>query len=136
MKTFVIHLARATTRQPQADRLLAQAPFPAEILDAVDGHMLSERDRHRFQSGLYAPPYPFRLTDGEIGVFLSHRTAWARIVEEHLPCALILEDDVALAPGFEGGGSRLCGRTYRHARLHPVSDPPPARCRPRCGAGR
>ncbi|MBC6442316.1 MAG: glycosyltransferase family 25 protein [Rhodobacteraceae bacterium] len=73
MKTFVIHLARATARRTQADRLLAQAPFPAEILDAVDG--TAHGGTGRVRPGLYAPPYPFRLTQGEIGVFLSHRMA-------------------------------------------------------------
>lgn len=96
MKTFVIHLARATARRPQVDRLLSDAPWPAEILPAVDGSALDEWPiLPRF-----TPRYPFDLRAGEVGCFLSHRAAWQKIVDEGLEAALILEDDVALDDGF------------------------------------
>ncbi|NNK79332.1 MAG: glycosyltransferase family 25 protein [Litoreibacter sp.] len=99
-KTFVIHLARATGRRARVEELLRQSPYPAKILDACDGAKLSPADRTAVYPGtdLHVPRYPFPLSDGEIGCFLSHRRAWERIVSEGLPHALILEDDVAVDP--------------------------------------
>lgn len=97
VKTLVIHLDRAVGRRAQVDRLLAEAPWPAEILPAVDGAALEDWPvLPRFR-----PRYPFTLRAGEVGCFLSHRAAWQRIVDEGWNAALILEDDVALEPGFD-----------------------------------
>lgn len=96
LRTFVIHLARAEARRPLVERLLAEAPFPGEVLEAVDGTAVSPWPI----APRYRPAYPFALGPGEVGCFLSHRAAWARIVGLGLEAALILEDDVALEPGF------------------------------------
>ncbi|MFY0693322.1 MAG: glycosyltransferase family 25 protein [Paracoccaceae bacterium] len=100
-KTFVIHLARATGRRARVGELLRQSPYAAEILDACDGAQLSAEERDAVYPGrdLHEPRYPFALSDGEIGCFLSHRRAWARIVSEDLPYAMILEDDVEIDAG-------------------------------------
>ena len=37
------------------------------------------------------------LSQGEVGIWLSHLTAWHDIVESGLPFALVLEDDVVLS---------------------------------------
>ena len=96
VKTFVIHLERATARRAQVAQLLDRAPFPADVLIAVDGSALSDWPvARRFQ-----PRYPFSLGPGEVGCFLSHRLAWQRMLDEGLEAALILEDDVALEDGF------------------------------------
>ncbi len=44
MKTFVIHLERATARRPQVDHILQAAPN-AEVLPACDGSALTEIER-------------------------------------------------------------------------------------------
>lgn len=96
MKTFVIHLDRASARKPQVAELLAAAPYPAEVLPAVDGAALDN-----WPLGDWATPrYPFELRAGEVGCFLSHRVAWQRILDEGLDGALVLEDDVELEDGF------------------------------------
>ena len=102
IETLVIHLARATGRRTQVEALLAGTPYPARILDAVDGAAVAEDVRAAVMSGrvLFAPTYPFALSAGEYGCFMSHRAAWAAILEEGLDAALILEDDVALVEGF------------------------------------
>ena len=38
------------------------------------------------------------LTATEIGVFLSHRAAWRRIVDENLDFAFVFEDDAQIDP--------------------------------------
>ncbi|OLY80864.1 putative inactive glycosyltransferase 25 family member 3 [Smittium mucronatum] len=40
------------------------------------------------------------ISPGAIGCWLSHRELWSRIVEENIKSALIFEDDVDLASGF------------------------------------
>lgn len=106
MKTFVIHLERASARQAQVAELLDTAPYPAEVLPAVDGSALEH-----WPLGDWAEPrYPFALRAGEVGCFLSHRAAWRRIVDDKLEGALIVEDDVA----FESGFAEVADMAARH----------------------
>lgn len=103
IEAFIIHLARATARRPQVDRILAASPVPATIIDAVDGRGLSsqEIDAVYSRQSLHAPRYPFTMAVGEIGCFLSHRRAWQAIVDKGLEAGLIIEDDVEIdAPVF------------------------------------
>lgn len=71
----------------------------SEVLAAVDGARLSPQEvdqayaRRRFR-----PIYPFPLTRTEVGVFLSHRSAWRRIVDDALDFAFIFEDDAEIDP--------------------------------------
>ena len=71
----------------------------SEVLAAVDGAGLSQQEvdqayaRRRFR-----PTYPFPLTRTEVGVFLSHRLAWRRIVDDALDFAFIFEDDAEIDP--------------------------------------
>lgn len=114
VRGFVIHLARAVQRRAHVDRLVEEASCPMEIFDAVDGAGLTVADLRAFFSAepLFSPPYPFEIGRGEIACFLSHRALWRRMVEEGLDQALILEDDVALAPGFDAAlalASRFAG---------------------------
>ena len=101
IKTFVIHLARATARREQVQRLLDGSPWEAEILPACDGTTLgAEADRLYPGKVLHAPRYPFVLSKGEIACFESHRRAWQKIVDEGLEAGFILEDDADYLPNF------------------------------------
>ena len=94
---FVIHLARATRRRPQVETLRRSLPMPVHVLDAVDGRaMTPDEVASVYRPRLYRPFYPFALSAGEIGCFLSHRRAWREIVERGLDAGLIVEDDVAV----------------------------------------
>lgn len=103
IETFVIHLARATGRRAQVDKLLSGTPYPSRILPAVDGSNVSAKDRSKFvaEAPMFLPHYPFSLNAGEYGCFQSHRSVWQAVIDEDLDAGLILEDDVALQPGFE-----------------------------------
>lgn len=96
MKTFVIHLERATARRAQVDQLLRDAPFPAEVFPAIEGVKVANPPI----APRYSPRYPFAMGGGEIGCFLSHRAIWQKLTQSGDDAALILEDDVALDPGF------------------------------------
>jgi GR25 family glycosyltransferase involved in LPS biosynthesis len=98
-KAFVIHLERATGRRPNVEALQAALPMPSEILSAVDGRLLPpDAVDAAYVRARYAPRYPFALGLPEIGVFLSHRAAWRRIVDERLDYAVVFEDDAAVDP--------------------------------------
>ena len=102
IETLVIHLARAEGRRSQVDKLLVGTPYPARVLDAVDGEQIPSAERNATIASrpLFSPPYPFPLGSGEYGCFQSHRKAWQLILDEGMDAALILEDDVALTPLF------------------------------------
>lgn len=98
IKTFVIHLERATGRRAQVAHLLKTTPYHAEILPAVDGAKLSaaEQGAAYSKTPLHTPSYPFALNASEIGCFMSHRAAWQKILDDNLDAALVLEDDVQI----------------------------------------
>jgi glycosyl transferase family 25 len=97
---FIIHLARATARKPAVEAMRRDAPCPMEVFDAVDGSAMEPPAlRARVRSTLaLRPAYPFDLSVGEIACFLSHRAIWTRMVAEHIPAALVLEDDAVIDP--------------------------------------
>jgi glycosyl transferase, family 25 len=98
-KAFILHLERATSRAATVQSLSASVAIESEVLAAVDGARLSQQEvdqayaRRRFR-----PTYPFPLTRTEVGVFLSHRLAWRRIVNDALDFAFIFEDDAEIDP--------------------------------------
>jgi glycosyl transferase, family 25 len=98
-KAFILHLERASSRGATVQLLRAGLPIESEVLAAVDGARLTPQEvdqaytRRRFR-----PTYPFPLTRTEVGVFLSHRLAWRRIVDDALDFAFIFEDDAEIDP--------------------------------------
>lgn len=100
MNTLIIHLPGDERRAPNVAQLMSVLP-EAQVLDAVRGTDVLARGSFPVARGdLHRPGYPFALRAGEVGCFLSHRAAWARIVAEGWDYALILEDDAALDPGL------------------------------------
>lgn len=97
-KCFIIHLNRASKRKLTVDKIVSDMTLETEIIDAVDGHNLSDAqlNHHISDKKLFNPPYPFLLNKGEVGCFLSHRLAWQKIVDQKLIGALIIEDDVKI----------------------------------------
>ncbi|HEV7479786.1 MAG TPA: glycosyltransferase family 25 protein [Roseiarcus sp.] len=98
-KAFILHLERARSRAATVRSLRASLGIESEVLGAIDGPCLTPQEvdqayaRRRFR-----PTYPFPLTRTEVGVFLSHRLAWRRIVDDALDFAFIFEDDAEIDP--------------------------------------
>ena len=93
LPTFVLNLAASVGRRQHVRGQLKRAHLLDETrwVSAVDGSLLSPRvTRATLREGAV-------LSQGEVGIWLSHLTAWHDIVEEGLPYALVLEDDVILA---------------------------------------
>ncbi|MEN5275891.1 glycosyltransferase family 25 protein [Brucella sp. TWI432] len=110
IKALIIHLARATDRRPQVEKLIQQLHVKAEIIDAVDSRTLSDAEIKRvYRRKLHAPRYPFELSKNEIACFLSHRKAWQAIVDQKLDAGFIIEDDIELTDVF-------------HAAFHAVTN--------------
>lgn len=99
---YIISLRRAEERFEHVQRVIAKCPIECQRWDAVDGRLLSDTQiAEVYREELHQPRYPFRLTRGEIGCFLSHRSVWQQIACATLPGALIVEDDIDLLPGFD-----------------------------------
>jgi GR25 family glycosyltransferase involved in LPS biosynthesis len=100
-RSYIIHLDGSAARRPLVEALMARLP-DAEVLAAVDGRVLSDAERAAIcVPMLHRPRYPFPPRPGEVGCFLSHRKAWERIVASGDEAALIVEDDIVPAEGFD-----------------------------------
>ncbi|MBQ0709411.1 MULTISPECIES: glycosyltransferase family 25 protein [unclassified Ochrobactrum] len=109
VKAFIIHLERATDRQPQVQELIRELPIETEIVNAIDGRTLDTQTINRvYRRSAHSPRYPFALSTNEIACFLSHRKAWQAIVDQRLDAGLVLEDDVELTPEFAAAYSMAC----------------------------
>lgn len=98
---FVISLHRSRQRRRHVQRLIKSCPVPCQRLDAVDGYRLDEEEiAEVYRPKRHRPHYPFELSPGEIGCFLSHRRVWQKMVDELISSALVLEDDIELRPAF------------------------------------
>jgi glycosyl transferase, family 25 len=98
-KAFILHLERAIARRPNVQSLIDALPIESEVVAAVDGARLSPQEIDRaYAPRRFEPRYPFALTRTEVAVFLSHRSAWRRIVDEALDFAFIFEDDAEVDP--------------------------------------
>lgn len=124
MRSFIIHMSSSTARRPNAERLLQDLP-QAELVEAVDGRDPKQVVGVQVHPGnLFAPAYPFALRPPEIGVFLSHRKCWQRLIDSEDDFALIAEDDLAVSPERLARALALVdahGTTDMYIRL-PVKD--------------
>ena len=92
---FIIHLEKAHSRRGNVKQLLSACPIPASIHPAIDGSSLTGKEIDQvYRVNLHQPTYPFTLKAGEIGVFLSYRAVWKRMLDKKLDVALLIEDDV------------------------------------------
>ncbi|MFD0858672.1 glycosyltransferase family 25 protein [Roseovarius aquimarinus] len=93
---FIIHLERAHERAAQVAATQDALPLRCRVMPAVDGQAMTEAEARAHVPGLLPPRYPFALRPSEVATFHSHRACWRRIVDEGLPAALILEDDLEI----------------------------------------
>lgn len=95
---FLINMDRSRDRLRAATRQLNAAGVPFVRVAAVDGGVV---DRSALATSGDATGWCTRFcTDGMLGCALSHIGVWKRVRDDDLPCALVLEDDVELVPGF------------------------------------
>ncbi len=99
---YIIHLKRSVARAENVAELKSRCPVPTYVHDATDGSALDQADISKcYREAIHVPKYPFSLRSSEIGLFVSHRSCWERLVSDDVDAALILEDDVRLEENFD-----------------------------------
>lgn len=102
MKVFLINLDVDKERLAVADAQLQRLGVEYERIPAVYGKALSEAERRvavnrfRWWCAIGRP-----ILSGEIGCALSHYHIYRRLIDESIPYACILEDDVVLEREFK-----------------------------------
>lgn len=94
MKAYLINLDRSPDRlsffQSQADRL----GMPFERISAVDGKKLTPGQL----ASAVSQTFEFQpINAGEIGLFMSHKRVWERLLASGAPHAAVFEDDAQLS---------------------------------------
>ena len=97
---FVVNLASARERRAAMRALLTRHGITPTWFDAVDGRILSDEALARAFDAPRAQIAYGPMSRGEIGTSLSHLEIYRKMVEQEIPCATILEDDVLLAEDF------------------------------------
>ena len=93
MKTYLINLDRRPDRLREMTERLAALSLPFERISAVDGKTADLRGKVAWvRATLYGNILPPPL--GHVACFFSHRAIWQKMVDENIPVALVLEDDV------------------------------------------
>jgi len=94
---FVINLDRSPERLAKIDQRLKELGVRYTRVPAVDGRFLDSalRTAPLGKERFFRP-----LENGEYGIYQSHRVCWQRVLDEGLDWAIVLEDDVVLAPTF------------------------------------
>jgi glycosyl transferase, family 25 len=90
---FVINLDRRKDRLDSISKTLADLGLKWRRISAVDGrnaeiHNTVDRNKSRIYNE-FREPLP-----GAVACYLSHQSIWRIMVQEHIPEAMILEDDV------------------------------------------
>jgi glycosyl transferase family 25 len=94
---FIISLERAHERREHMKSLVSKLGFAATIIPAIDGKNLRPDQRARYNSTRARRVYGCEMSDSEIACYLSHLSIYSRMLEQRIPAALILEDDISCA---------------------------------------
>ena len=97
---FVVNLATASARRQSMTTMLASRRIEPTWFDAVDGRIMSDDALARHVDRPRADREYGPLSRAEIGTSLSHLGIYRKMVDEQIPCAVILEDDVELPEDF------------------------------------
>lgn len=97
---FVINLPESDERRTAITERLDALGVAFDIFPAVNGKTLSAAEMANYDEAKRIRLFGKGLTRGEIGCYLSHYRLWQRIIDEDLPCALIMEDDAVPEADF------------------------------------
>lgn len=96
MKYFVINLAKDTVRKNNMINKLSDLNLDYEFIDATYGPDIADADLPYFYNESRAIKVRTTLAKSEVGCALSHIKIYQKIVQENLPYAVVLEDDVTI----------------------------------------
>jgi len=100
MRIFVINLARANHRRQKMQKQLVSSGLEFAFLEATDGRSLTIEERNLVDNQQRQSVTAYPLSDNEIGCCISHRRAMQELINSGHFMAVVLEDDVNLAPDF------------------------------------
>jgi glycosyl transferase family 25 len=107
-RTFVISLARAHERRAHIRQLIDRLGLDAEIVDAVDGSVLTTTQLTRYDAVAARRVYGCEMSPGEIACCLSHFSIFERMIAGGVDAALVFEDDIDCEPDIAFLASQLC----------------------------
>ena len=94
MNMYLINLDRSIDRLDFFTRQTDALGMKFERISAVDGRRLSAEE----MAAAIAPSFEFQpINSAEIGLFMSHKLAWQKLIASGEPHAAVFEDDVVLA---------------------------------------
>lgn len=96
LKTFLINLDRRPDRLDFIKKQLDDLGIIFERISAIDGNNCSDEQLQFFNRTKFSLECKRQLVPGEIGCALSHRLVWQQMVDNQIPYALILEDDIEI----------------------------------------
>lgn len=96
---FVINLPKDKDRKVFMENQLQEAGFDYEIIEAYDGR--GEEANLAYDDAVALKENGRSLSFGERGCSLSHRVIYEKIVKEHIPFALVFEDDAKIPENFK-----------------------------------
>nr|VFK22067.1 MAG: Glycosyltransferase involved in LPS biosynthesis, GR25 family [Candidatus Kentron sp. MB]VFK27666.1 MAG: Glycosyltransferase involved in LPS biosynthesis, GR25 family [Candidatus Kentron sp. MB]VFK74382.1 MAG: Glycosyltransferase involved in LPS biosynthesis, GR25 family [Candidatus Kentron sp. MB] len=97
---LVINLERSVERREWMQRHLSELGLDCRIVDAIDGLEEDLQRSEYYNDRKIVRTRGRRLLSTEIGCVLSHKKCYELMMAEHIPEALILEDDVVLSEEF------------------------------------
>ena len=99
MKTYLVNLDKNKDRMEYMDAQLNRLGIQYERIPAVYGASLTKRERkERFSLFRSFCAMGYKLSPGAIGCSLSHCSIYKKMIEENVPYALVLEDDIVIDP--------------------------------------
>jgi glycosyl transferase, family 25 len=110
---FVINMKQQTDRMESVAAQLHAQGLKFERFEAINGRALSDGEvAESYSDWWYRLFHGMAATKGNLGCSLSHRKIQQYIVGRNLPWAIILEDDIVLAPNF----AKMLGEIERATR--------------------
>jgi len=100
MKSFVITLPEAKGRQHHMIAMLGAQGIEFEFFEAVDGRTFDVPSHPVYNVTKRRMFFGRDMTGGEIGVLLSHRGIYQKMVDEAIDLALVFEDDAVVNDDF------------------------------------
>lgn len=101
MQTFVISLKDSKDRQKSILDQCKRLGIEPVFISAVYGRNLTGSEVYQYSNQKKAKQlFGRELLLGEIGCALSHKRIYQKIIDENIPYAVILEDDVVIKEGF------------------------------------
>ena len=97
-KIYVINLDRDHDKWLSMRRQLRHSHIPYERFPAIDGARLPDAYKRELTTQFCYD----HCTNSMIGIFLSHLAIWRKALVEDLDYVIVFEDDVRLAPHYDG----------------------------------